>query len=138
MTWITALSSLFALIGAAMLIAAGRQFARTRVFVRQSVVAPGTIVALTENRERDEVSYFPTVKFRIVTGREITFQSAMGSSQDAGRIGDSVVVRYRADQPHIAEIDRFMPLWGQALLFGGLGLVFLVVGLGILTGLLPV
>jgi hypothetical protein len=138
MDWITALSTLFALVGGAMLIVAGRQFARRRAFVRHSAVASGTIVGLTENREREEISYFPTVRFRTASGREVTFESEMGSSSEAGRIGDTVAVRYRPDQPEAAEIDSFMSLWGMALLSGGLGLVFLFLGLGILAGLLPV
>ncbi len=138
MDWVTALSSIFALVGAAMLVAAGRRFTRRRAFVRRSALASGTVVALTENRESDEVSYFPRVTFRTAAGREVTFESEMGSRANAGRIGESVAVRYRPDQPHVAEIDGLMPLWGPTLLFGALGVVFLCVGLGILAGLLPV
>jgi len=136
--WVTGLSSIFALVGGAMLVAAGRQFARRRAFVRHSAIASGTVVALTENRERDEISYFPKVKFQTPSGREVTFQSEMGSSSEAAGIGDTVAVRYRPDQPHVAEIDSFMSLWGLTLLFGVLGVVFLFVGLGILVGFLPV
>jgi Protein of unknown function (DUF3592) len=138
MDWITALSTIFALVGGAMLLVAGGQLARRRAFVRHSAVASGTIVGLTENREREEISYFPKVRFQTASGREVTFESEMGSSSAAGRIGDTVAVRYRPDQPEAAEIDSFMSLWGVALLSGGLGLVFLFVGLGILAGLLPV
>lgn len=138
MNWVTVLSTIFVLVGGAMLVAGGRQLLRRRAFVRHSAVASGTIVALTENRERDETSYFPKVKFRTPAGREVTFESEMGSSSEAGRIGDIVAVRYRPDQPDVAEIDSFMSLWGLVLLFGGLGVVFLFVGLGILAGLLPV
>ena len=118
--------------------AAGRQFARRRAFMRNSATASGTIVALTENRERDEISYFPRVKFKTPSGREVTFESETGSTADAGRIGDTVTVRYRPDQPYVAEIDSFMSLWGLTLLFGSLGVGFLFVGLGLLVGLLPV
>ena len=138
MNWVTVVSSIFVLVGAAMLIAAGREFTRTRAFLRSSATALGTIVALTENRERDENSYFPKVEFRTHSGRGITFQSATGSSTAAKRIGDSVTVRYRIDQPQIAEIDAFLPLWGLTLVFGALGSVFALVGAGILTGVLAV
>ena len=138
MDWVTVVSGIFVLVGAAMLIAAGREFTRRRAFLRSSATVPGTIIALTETRERDEISYFPKVEFHTPSGRGITFQSAMGSSTAAKRIGDSVTVRYRLDQPHVAEIDAFMPLWGPTLLFGGLGSVFVFVGAGILTGVLAV
>ena len=138
MDWVTVVSSIFVLVGAALLIAAGREFSRRRAFLRSSATASGTIIALTEDRNRDEISYFPKVAFHTPSGRAITFQSGMGSSTAAKRIGDSVTVRYRLDQPHVAEIDAFMPLWGQTLLFGALGSVFLFVGAGILTGVLAV
>jgi len=65
----TVLSSIFGLLGGAMLIAAGWQFTRRRAFVRHSAIASGTIVALTEERVsdmtsdsvNDEISYFPKV-----------------------------------------------------------------------------
>jgi hypothetical protein len=121
-----------------MLMAASREFTRKRAFLRNSATAAGTIVALTEDRNRDEISYFPKVEFHTPSGRSITFQSGMGSSTAARTIGDSVRVRYRLDQPHVAEIDAFMPLWGLTLLFGVLGSGFLFVGAGILTGVLAV
>jgi hypothetical protein len=135
--WVSILSGIFALVGGFMLVAAARQFARRRVFLRHSAIASGTIVALVENRERDEISYFPKVKFQTPAGREVTFESGMGTTSEAG-IGDIVAVRYRPDQPHVAEIDSFMSLWGLTLLFGVLGAVFLFIGLGVLGGLLAV
>ena len=134
MNWITFVSGGFVLVGSGMLIAAGREFGGRRAFLRNSATASGTITALTENRERDEISYFPKVEFHTPSGRGITFQSGMGG-RAARRIGDSVTVRYRLDRPHDAEIDAFMPLWGLSLVFGTLGTAFVLIGAGILTGL---
>ena len=136
MNWVTVVSSIFVLVGTVMLAAAAREFSRRRAFLRNSATAAGTIVALTENRERDEVSYFPKVAFRLPSGHTVTFQSGMGSSTEARAIGDPVTVRFRPDQPQLAEIDAFMPIWGQCVVFGALGAVFLLVGTGILTGVL--
>ena len=138
MDWVTILSSIFALVGGAMLIVAGRQFTRRRTFIRYSAIASGTIVALTENRERDEISYFPKVKFQTISGLDVTFESEMGTTLETLRVGDTVAVRYRADQPYAAEIDSFMSLWGLTLLVAVLGTVFLFVGFGILGRLIPV
>ncbi|MBC8032233.1 MAG: DUF3592 domain-containing protein [Pyrinomonadaceae bacterium] len=138
MDWVTVVSSIFTLAGAALLVAAGRQFIRTRAFLRNSASAVGIVIALTEDRGGDEISYFPRVTFKTPSGNDITFQSGMGSSSQARSIGDSVAVRYQPDQPQAAEIDAFMTLWGLTLLFGGLGVVFLFVGVGILTGVLAV
>jgi hypothetical protein len=83
-------------------------------------IASGTIVALTEERVsdmtsdsmNDQISHFQKVKFQTPSGREVKFQSQMGSGRKAGRIGRTVAVRYRPDQPDVAEIDSFMSLWG--------------------------
>jgi hypothetical protein len=52
--------------------------------------------------------------------------------------GDTVAVRYRTDRPEIAEVGSFAALWGPTLLFAGLGVIFLFVGIGIRLGWLPV
>jgi hypothetical protein len=137
MDWITVLSIVFAVGGAAMLALGRRQYTRRRAFVHGSTVVTGTIVGLTENRDHDAISYFPTVRFQAASGSSITFQSEMGSSTDDNKIGDTVTVRYRPEQPHVAEIDAFMPLWGLTVLFGGLGVVFLFIGFAILAGAVP-
>lgn len=138
MDWVAVLSSIFVLVGGTMLIVAERQFTRRRTFIRHSAIASGTIVALTENRDGDEISYFPKIKFQTSLGLDVTFESEMGSSLETRRVGDTVAVRYRTDQPHAAEIDSFMSLWGLTLLFAVLGTVFLFVGFGILGRLIPV
>ena len=63
---------------------------------------------------------------------------ARGTITGLAKNRDTVAVRYRSDQPDVAKIDSFMSLWGLPVLLGGLGAVFLFVGLGILCGLLPV
>ena len=59
MDWVTVVSSIFTLAGAAMLGTAVRQFSRARRFLLQSAIASGIVIALIENGERDEISYFP-------------------------------------------------------------------------------
>ena len=110
MDWIAILAGIFTLIGVAMLIAAVRQFGRRRDFIRYSATVFGTIIALTENREGGEITHFPKIRFQAASGREITFESAMGSSLATHRVGDVVTVRYRVDQPYQAEIDSYTTL----------------------------
>jgi hypothetical protein len=138
MTWVTAVGGALALAGLGSLGAGVRQFAAKREFLRASSVASGTVVAVTENRERDDISYFPTIAFRAASGLDVRFESGMGQSTHALKIGDPVPVRYRSDDPSIAEIDAFLPLWGPTLLLCGLGVVFLSIGIGLLAGAVPV
>lgn len=46
-------------------------------------------------------------------------------------------VRYRADRPSEAEIDAILALFGRALWLGGLGVIFTLLGAGLLAGWLP-
>jgi hypothetical protein len=136
--FITIISSIFTVLGVFMLIAGGRQWLQTRTFVRNSLTAKGTVVSFTETRDRDEISYFPKVKFTLPSGAEQTFLSKMGRSPNPRKVGDIVTVRYRPDQSYVAEIDEVMAVWGMTMLYATLGLVFLVIGLGILLGVLRV
>jgi hypothetical protein len=115
-----------------------RQVFSRRSFLRNSDVATGVIEALTESRDEEEVSYFPTVRFRTAAGREVTFQSGTGSGESSWTIGDRVPVRYRRDRPECAEVGSFAALWGAALLFALLGVAFLFVGIGVLAGWVPI
>ena len=135
---INVLSGLFVGIGAILLVLAGWMAAKKRAFVRGSITAPGDVVALVNVWDGSEVSHFPKVLFRTDAGRDVTFQSEMESNPQARRVGEKVRVRYRPDQPQSAEIDTFFSLWGAPLLFGLLGGVFTLVGIGILSGFLPV
>lgn len=137
MNWITVFGFVFTLIGIALLIAAARQFGNRRTFLRESARTSGVVVALAENREGGEISYFPEVEFKTSAGRVVRFQSGMGSSHPQ-QVGDIVFVRYRPEQPLRAEIDSFMSLWGTTLVFAVLGTAFEFVGIGILSGLLAV
>jgi hypothetical protein len=134
---INILSGLFVGIGTTLLVLAGWMAAKKRAFVRGSVTAPGAVVALVNVWDGTEISHFPKILFRTPEGRDVTFQSEMGSNPPSRRVGEKVRVRYRPDQPQSAEIDTFFSLWGAALLFGLLGGVFALVGIGILSGFLP-
>jgi hypothetical protein len=123
--------------GLALLAAAARQLARRRAFVAGSATALGRVVGFEERRDEDLPSSFARVTFRTPVGHEISFVSEVGSERPAERIGDVLRVRYRIDSPNEAEIDAFFALWGLALSFGALGVVFVSVGFGMLTGCIP-
>jgi hypothetical protein len=133
------LGSIFLLIGVVMLGLAGRRVARRCAFIRNSVTTLGEVIALIEVPEGVQVTYYPKVMFRTPEGREVTFRSEMGHADSpCRRVGEKLTVLYLPNQPNTAEIESFLSLWGAALVFGILGTVFTLVGLGILIGLLPV
>jgi hypothetical protein len=136
---ITIVGGVFFLIGTGLSIVAGRHFIRRLAFIRSSSVVPGAVVALREERDGTETQrfHYPRVRFQTDSGREMTFESGMGRGGDAWRTGEVVSVRYRRDQPEIAELDSFASLWGPTLLFALLAVVFVGVGVGVWSGLIP-
>lgn len=80
---------------------------------------------------------YARVRFQTASGRDITFESGMARGGAAWRTGEVVSVRYRRDQPEVAELDSFASLWGPTLLFALLAVVFVGVGVGVWFGLIP-
>jgi len=132
---------LFTLIGAGLLIGAGFSGKRTLSFLANAVETTGKVVALQEEpplEAGDPVTYRPVVAFSVGESWHLTFKSMAHSNPPQYHVGDSVRVLYLRDDPHEARIRSFTSLWLLALILGGLGLVFTVVGLGLLTGFIAV
>lgn len=134
LVWI---GSLLAAVGIAMSILACRSFAVRRSFLRGALTVSGRVVGMIERSDGTELHYFPRVRFETPEGREITFESSMGTGGPARRIGEDVRVCFRPEQPLRAELATFAALWGTTLMFGMLGLAFLFAGLGSLLGMIP-
>jgi hypothetical protein len=90
----------------------------TAGFVSSSAFATGTVTGFATSRSGGSRSatYAPEVMFRAPSGRLIRFRSQLGSNILWYRSGDRVAVRYDAADPHHAEIDGFMPLWGLTII----------------------
>ena len=135
---VTVVGGVFCLSGLGLSAFAGLLFVRRQGFLRNSAVAPGVIVALREERDGTEVQTFryPRIRFRTASGREVTFESAMASGGDRWKVGQTVAVRYRLDDPETAECDNTLARWGPTVLLALLAVVFLGVGSGLLSGVL--
>jgi hypothetical protein len=89
----------------------------TLSFLSGTVTAQGTIIRCVW---AGKSGYRPVVNFQTQTGQSITFSSP---SPDSCHQGDTVTVRYHADDPQYALIDSFFGTWWPPLLFIGLGLM---------------
>lgn len=130
---LTILKYFFILIGLAMLLGAYATYSGTRSFVDRAVETEGTIVDLILSRSSDSRAYYPVVVFQDASGREIEFQSHASSNPASYSPGASVPVLYEPSLPEGARINSFFSLWGAATIIGALGLVFTVVGSGMLV-----
>ncbi len=69
------------------------------------------------------------VEFETAGGDTRRFQGRSGRAGSTFAVGDSVGVVYRPDRPDLARIDSIPEVWATPLIFGGLFLVFGILGL---------
>jgi len=130
---------IFIVCGVGLLTGAGRYLVRTRAFLAKAKETIGEVVALekvppTESSELP--TYRPVVSFR-VGAQTIRFQSIAHSNPPEYEPGASVHVLYDPARPGEARIRSFTSLWLLPIVLGGLGLIFTVIGLGLLLGGIP-
>jgi hypothetical protein len=115
---------------AAVMLALGFFFlSRTRRFLRTAVDATGRIVDLVESSGSEGGTvYQAVVEFQTGDGRTVRWQETMASNPPAGHPGDNVPMKYDPADPNKARIAKAVRMWFMPMLFGGLGLLFLVLG----------
>jgi hypothetical protein len=130
---VTIIKYVFAIIGACMLAGAFALYSSTASFLERAETAQGTVIELMRSRSSDSTSYYPVVQFTAASGREIEFQSSSGSNPPSYNRGEQVSVFYEPSNPDDAMIDGFFSLWGAALIVGGIGSVFALIGGGMIA-----
>ncbi|MGA9335355.1 MAG: DUF3592 domain-containing protein [Rudaea sp.] len=101
-------------------------------FVAHALHADGTVTDLDYQRgSKGKGTYHPVVEFSAQGGKIIHFTSSTGSNPASYSRGDHLRVLYDGANPEHASIDSFMSNWFGTLMLGGLGLVFALIGGGI-------
>ena len=104
--------------------------ARTRTFLRAAVDTTGTIVDLLESSGSEGgTTYSAVVRFHTADGREIQWTETMASNPPAGQRGDQLAMKYDPANPQKARIAKASRLWFMPAFFGGMGALFLAIGL---------
>ena len=117
-------------VGTAALIGGALMALGSRQFLSRAAEAQGEVVAL-EERTRIKSPHpliHPVVVFKTLSGQSVRFTSPSGSFPPEAAVGDRVSVLYQAGQPEAARIRSFSSLWLFPLVFGGVGLAFLLLG----------
>ena len=140
MKTLTVIKYLFVLIGGVMLIGAVWAAANTRSFLAHAVRTEGKVVALqprystntssnssTASSSSTSRTFAPLIRFTHA-GQVIDFTASASSNPPAYSVGETVPVLYENTPPFKARIDSFFSLWGAALIVGGLGTIFLLIG----------
>ncbi len=98
-------------------------------FMPGTITAQGTIIHCSYNKSSDSVasSCSPTIQFKTQSGQSITIGSSVSSSDFYE--GKEVQVRYHAKTPQDGRIASFMDTWMFPLVFAGMGLLVVILGL---------
>jgi type II secretory pathway pseudopilin PulG len=124
----------FAIVGVVMLVIAVVVFSRTRRFLATALSAQGTVIEMIERTRRDREGrtstvWAPRVQFS-VSGQTIEFESKVGSSPPRYKEGQAIEVKYDPQDPNNARVAAASSMWLVPALVGGIGVIFLIVGLG--------
>ena len=121
-----------ALLGAAILVAFLIETMLARSLLHTGNRAQGTVVKVDEDTGDSDTrtTYKPVVQFTTADSHKVVFTGSIGTSY-APKVGSTVPVRYRPDDPDQAEIDR-LETWLAPAIFGG------AVGVGLLVAAVTV
>jgi hypothetical protein len=118
---------IFVALGAVFLLVAAIAWFRTRRFAGEALPASGEVIALRE-RSGEGVTYSPVVRFETREGREVVFTETSSTNPPGYAVGERIQVLYHWRDPSRARVASTFRLYLLAMIFGGLGLIFLVVG----------
>jgi hypothetical protein len=93
---------------------------------QQALEVPGTVISLSESCDDDGCTYRPNVRFTTQSGQTEIYNSSFGSSPPAYKVGETVTIFYRPDNPQKATIKGegavlrfvFAGIGGGIIIFG--------------------
>jgi len=130
----TLFTRIFLGLGAVLLLIGGVAFVERLVFVGSAETGRGTITTvnvvsnpITQSDTETGKHYYPEIEYvDRLTGETRTFSSPAGLTGVNYAEGSQVSVLYVPGQPESAVLDTVPGIYGFALVFGGLGLLFII------------
>jgi hypothetical protein len=125
----------FGLVGALLFVIGVFLFIRTRAFISSSQEVKGTVIRmLSSSGSEGGTVYAPVFKFTTIQGQVIEVEEKVYSSPPGFSVGEVVDMLYDPKNPGNARAKKwsslyFVPLLltGMGAIFGGIGVVLLVV-----------
>lgn len=129
---------IFALVGAVMLIAAGVTYQHDRSFAKAAKAATGQVIEQVPSWSKDRDGrtsrgYASRVRFTAENGRAVEFVETVFSYPPRHGLGEQVPVLYKPDRPSQAIIDDFGGRYTALVIVGGLGTIFAMLGIPLVT-----
>jgi len=118
----------FLTIGTLLLVGAYFIYKNTADFINNATIANGTVIELLRVESDNSYTYKPKVAFETKTGEAIQFISSTSTNPPSYTEGEEVEVLYLEKTPEKARINGTASLWLGAIIVGGIGAVFFLVG----------
>ena len=97
------------------------------IFQMDALQVPGEVVNLSESCDDDGCFYSPTVRFTTIEGETVFYHSTFGSNPPEYKVGETVVISYKSENPKNAIIGGEGGL--LRIIFMGVGGVLLLSGI---------
>ena len=128
----------FRVIGLVFAVIAGVSAVATLIFVLRAEQTTGVVVdySVVQNNisfmpgaDKTGMLYYPVVAFTATDGAEYRLTGRSGRTSRRYPVGEQLPVLYSAERPAEGRLATLMGVWGTAIILGGLGAIFLVLGL---------
>jgi len=121
----------FVVVGLGMVVGAYFIYDYNVSFIESATETEGTVTELVQSRSSDNNSYYykPVVRFNTSDGQIVEFMSSTGSNPASYSVGEKVTILYLPSDPQNAKIKGYFSLYGAAVIVGGIGSAFFLVGL---------
>lgn len=119
---------IFIIIGGMFTLIGGGFGVENWLYVNNAQSTVGTVVGLDYSGGRSArivVQYQPT------SGQTIEASPGLRSNPPMAQVGETVKLYYQANNPTDIRLNNFVNLWLLPVIFGGIGIVFLIVGIGL-------
>ncbi|WP_338762410.1 DUF3592 domain-containing protein [Bernardetia sp. ABR2-2B] len=120
------------LLGVFFLVFSVNRYTKVRSLLQTGTTTKALVIDEGEESGMDGYEYTPIFEYKDNENNTITFVSSTTSTNFKYSVGDSVDIIYFEDEPNSEKINSFFDLYGLAFVFGVLGIVFSVIGLGFL------
>ena len=115
-----------------MLVGALLLYQHTSGFLAGAAHAEGTVTSLVSSGSSGSGTLAPVFQFAIGTGERVEVTGSVASRPPRYIRGEKVDVVYDPGRPQEARINDFFSLWGAAVIVGGFGGVFFLIGAGMM------
>lgn len=105
------------------------------IFIYESSITNGKVVGFKErlslprklsNNSNDRIVYYPIVEYTTNNGTTQRITSKEGNKPPIYKLGDTLEVRYKNNNPAIAHINSTHEIWGISIFTCGLGIILII------------